>query len=140
MRLIFVQVLFLTLLNVIAQTNDEARPNYILRSIYFSGGSHNMDSLQRSTLYQFIDSMPNINLYQISIHSHTDDIGGAAYNSWLSKMRSASVIGELLFKQINPNSIVIKDFGEFNPVYDNKTSLGRRRNRRVDIIFWPLVL
>jgi outer membrane protein OmpA-like peptidoglycan-associated protein len=140
MRLI-TGLLFLLTLNVaMAQTDIETHPNYLFRSVYFSGGSHYVDSLQRAELYQFIDSIPNIELYQFSIHSHTDDIGGAEYNAWLSQMRSEAVINELLNKKINPNTIVIRDFGMFNPVYDNNSPMGRRRNRRVDIIFWPLVL
>jgi outer membrane protein OmpA-like peptidoglycan-associated protein len=139
MRAILVQVLLLFFIQVEAQTTSENQPNYLLRSVYFRGGSHYVDSLQRANLIHFIDSIPNIQQYQLSIHSHTDDIGGAAYNAWLSKMRSESVIDELLDLEINPNSIVIKDFGQFNPVYDNDTPLGRRLNRRVDIIFWPMV-
>lgn len=118
---------------------QESHPEYLLRSVYFGGGSYYVDSLQRAELYHFIDSIPDIGLYDISIHSHTDNIGGAQYNAWLSQMRSESVIQELLDKNIDPNSIVIKDFGQYNPIFDNSTYLGRRRNRRVDIIFWPIV-
>lgn len=140
MRLIGCSILLLTILHASAQTDDNSRPDYLLRSIYFGGGSHYVDSLQRAKLFQFIDSIPNIELYELSIHSHTDNIGGAAYNAWLSQMRSESVLDELINKQIDPNSIVIKDFGQFNPVFDNSTPMGRQKNRRVDIIFWPLVL
>ena len=140
MRLLFGQIFLIISMGLHAQESPENRPDYIIRSVYFGGGSHFVDSLQRAELYQFIDSIPNIELYQLSIHSHTDNIGGAAYNAWLSQMRSESVISELLEMKIDPNSIVIRDFGQFNPVYDNNTAVGRMRNRRVDIIFWPLVL
>ena len=43
---------------------------------------------------------------------------------------------ELENKGIKKESIEIKDFGLFNPTYDNSTNYGRRMNRRVDIIFW----
>lgn len=129
----------LVLVGVFVFGQTQKQPQYILRSVYFGGGSHYVDSLQRMALYQFLDSIPNRTFYQISIHSHTDNIGGAAYNAWLSQMRSESVIAELLFKEIDPNSISIRDFGQFNPVFDNSTPVGRARNRRVDIIFWPLV-
>lgn len=115
------------------------KPEYILRSIYFGGGSYAVDSLQRADLRHFMDSVPDIHLYDISIHSHTDNIGGAAYNKWLSQMRSNAVIDELIQLRIDPKSIVIKDFGQINPLYDNSTYEGRRLNRRVDIVFWPIV-
>lgn len=137
MRLILAIVLLGSLVCTYGQ-NDE-HPEYLIKSIYFGGGSFYVDSLQREELYQFLDSIPDLHFYDISIHSHTDNIGGAAYNKWLSEMRSESVIEELLNKNLDPNSIVIKDFGQFNPVFDNSTYMGRLRNRRVDIVFWPLV-
>jgi OOP family OmpA-OmpF porin len=115
-------------------------PNYLLRSIYFGGGSYYIDSLQTEQLYQFIDSIPDIRRYIISIHSHTDNIGGAAYNQWLSQMRSQSAIETLVEKEIRREDITVKDFGPFNPVFDNSTPEGRMKNRRVDIIFWPITL
>jgi flagellar motor protein MotB len=33
--------------------------------------------------------------------------------------------------------ITIQDFGQFNPLFDNSTWEGRRKNRRVDVIVWP---
>lgn len=131
--------IFLLSLLLAAEAQSDEHPEYLIRSIYFGGGSFNVDSLQRHELYEFLDSIPDIHQYDISIHSHTDNIGGAAYNKWLSEMRSEAVIQELLNKSLDPNSIVIKDFGQFNPVYDNSTYVGRLRNRRVDIVFWPLV-
>ncbi len=137
MRSILAIFLFGSLIGLHAQ--NEQQPEYLMRSIYFGGGSFYVDSLQRAELYQFLDSIPDLHRYDISIHSHTDNIGGANYNKWLSQMRSEAVIDELLNKNLDPNSIVIKDFGQFNPVFDNATYVGRLRNRRVDIVFWPLV-
>lgn len=137
MRVIGSLCLVFSLLGALAQ--NEEHPEYLIRSIYFGGGRYGVDSVQRAELYHFLDSIPDLGLYDISIHSHTDNIGGAEYNAWLSQMRSESVIQELLDKNVDPNSIVIKDFGQYNPIFDNSTYLGRRRNRRVDIIFWPIV-
>lgn len=120
--------------------SQEQSQGYILKSIYFGGGSYYVDDYQLEDLYHLIDSIPDIRNYTITIHSHTDNIGGAEYNEWLSNMRSESVIAELLGIEFKANQIEIKDFGQFNPVYDNSTWEGRLKNRRVDIIFWPLVL
>jgi len=135
---IAISVLLLSFATLSSAQNEE-HPEYLIRSIYFGGGSYSIDSLQLADLQHFIDSIPDVNFYSISIHSHTDNIGGARYNEWLSGMRGGSVIHELVIKEISPNNIVIKDFGQFNPVYDNSTFIGRIRNRRVDIIFWPMV-
>mgnify|MGYP003740816803 FL=1 len=88
-------------------------------------------------MQQFLDSIPNIHNYVITVHSHTDNVGGKEYNEWLSQMRSESVVEELLTNEkVKEEFIEIKDFGLFNPIYDNSTWEGRRKNRRVDIILW----
>jgi len=119
-----------------AQDEPEA---YILKSIYFGGGSYYVDEYQFDELKQLVDSVKDIRDYTITIHSHTDNIGGAAYNEWLSEMRGNAVIQKLLNLDFQSNQIEKRDFGQFNPVYDNNTWEGRRKNRRVDIIFWPVV-
>ena len=120
--------------------SQEQPEAYILKSIYFGGGSHYIDDYQFHDLKHLVDSIPGIKDYTITVHSHTDDIGGAAYNEWLSQMRSESAIEKLLMLDFDSNQIEIKDFGQFNPVFDNNTWEGRLRNRRVDIIFWPVVM
>ena len=126
-------------LGFFSNAQNENHPEYLIKSIYFGGGSHSIDSTQLQDLYHFIDSIPDVQFYSISIHSHTDNIGGIQYNEWLSEMRGGAVIYQLVFKELSPENIVIKDFGQFNPVYNNATFQGRIRNRRVDIIFWPMV-
>lgn len=117
----------------------QRKDTVIIKSIYFGGGSYDIDSEQILELYQLIESIPNLDDYQISITSHTDNIGGQRYNAWLSEMRSEAVIELLIFKKIPPDKIFKKDFGQNNPLYDNNTLNGRMLNRRVDIIFSPLL-
>lgn len=113
---------------------------YLIKSIYFGGGSYFVDDRQFLELKDLIDSIPEIRDYTITIHSHTDNIGGAAYNEWLSEMRSKSAMQKLLLLDFESSQMEVRDFGQFNPVYDNNTLEGRFKNRRVDIIFWPLVM
>ena len=120
----------------LAQGQQFGEPSFV-RSIYFGGGSFYVDYEQMEKLQVFLDSVPNLHNYIITVHSHTDNIGGAEYNEWLSEMRSESVIEVLIENdKIIRDAIEIKDFGLFNPVYDNSTWYGRRMNRRVDIILW----
>ncbi len=134
---IFVLLISLTLLfPQVGKTQDFGEPSHV-QSIYFGGGSFYVSKRQSEQLQHFLDSIPNIHNFVITVHSHTDNIGGKEYNEWLSEMRSESVIDELLLnKKVKKEVIEIKDFGLFNPIYDNSTWEGRRKNRRVDIIFW----
>jgi len=118
-----------------AQQHDEIR-----KSIYFGGGSYDIDEFQIDELYHWLDSVPNLlEKYDIQLISHTDPIGGKAYNEWLSKMRSESVQQLLLQKEIPERKISIKDWGLENPVYQNDNYSGMRMNRRVDVILYPIV-
>ena len=122
-----------------AQIEKELEDYYIF-SIYFGGGSYYITPEQAQELNLWLDGIPDIEQHAISIHSHTDDIGGKEYNAWLSKMRSESALRKLLQKGLPNDIISIEDFGELNPVYDNSTWEGKLKNRRVDIIIRPLPL
>lgn len=112
----------------------------LIKSIYFGGGSYYIDGVQVHDIKEFIQSIPNIEKYQISISSYTDNVGGVEYNKWLSQQRSQSVRRELIRLNIENERILQEDNGQFNNLYDNNTHRGRMANRRVDIILTPLFL
>ncbi|WP_341226081.1 OmpA family protein [uncultured Arcticibacterium sp.] len=113
-------------------------PKEILRSIYFGGGSWYIDAEQKQSLEELIQSIPNLEYYEIKITSHTDNIGGREFNEYLSRMRSSSVIQQLIDFKVPQEIIRYKDFASDAPVFDNTTNEGRMRNRRVDILFTPI--
>ena len=120
---------------------ETERPPYYIFSIYFGGGNYYITEHQKQGLAKFLDEIPDIDQHEISVHGHTDDIGGREYNQWLSEMRCQSAITELLKNfLIREEQISIEEFGELNPVYDNSTWEGKLRNRRVDVIIRPVIL
>lgn len=123
----------------ISQNRKDPDPYYIF-SIYFGGGSYYIDPGQVEELYKWLDGIPGIEDHEISIHGHTDDIGSREYNQMLSQMRTDAALQRLLQKGLPKDQIFIRDFGELNPIYDNSTWEGRRKNRRVDIIIRPLII
>jgi outer membrane protein OmpA-like peptidoglycan-associated protein len=129
--------LFLSL-PLISQNSEE--PDHYIFSIYFGGGRYHIDGQQSDKLFTWLDGISELDMYQISVHSHTDDIGSKEYNAFLSYMRSQAALQQLIGYGIPSELISIEDFGEFNPVYDNNTWEGRLKNRRVDIIIRPLPL
>lgn len=128
------------LLSVASQVSAQDAPELkmIQTSIFFGGGSWYVDEEQAGELHQLIDTIPDINQYQISLYSHTDNIGGRQFNEWLSQMRSYSVLEKLVEKNIPPEYIQIKDFGQDNPWFSNSDWEGRILNRRVDVVFSPI--
>lgn len=136
MRISFAIVSVLgTLVCAAQQVHDEIR-----MSIYFGGGSYDIEGYQAEELYQWLDSVPNLlEKYDIQIISHTDPIGGKQYNEWLSRMRSEAVQQLLLNRDIPEHKISIKNWGLENPVYSNDSWSGMQMNRRVDVILYPIV-
>jgi outer membrane protein OmpA-like peptidoglycan-associated protein len=132
-KLIWVLVLFSTAVS--AQQEQEIR-----MSIYFGGGDYHVDTVQATGLHHWLDSIPDLEKYEVHLISHTDPIGGREYNEWLSQMRSETVRRLVLQKQIPEHRISIKDWGLDNAVYTNRTRNGMRMNRRVDVILFPIVL
>ncbi|MEM7107393.1 MAG: OmpA family protein [Bacteroidota bacterium] len=119
--------------------SGQSQDSLLLKSVYFGGGSYYVDQWQIRELYDFIDEVPSLQDYEIILFSHTDNIGSKEYNQWLSQMRSEAVKQELINKGIDSELIEIRDFGLKNPLYTNYSWQGRRMNRRVDVILWPVV-
>ncbi|HEY9044482.1 MAG TPA: OmpA family protein [Ohtaekwangia sp.] len=132
-------IIILLLLPLYLQAQDQPRDE-IRKSIFFGGGSYDIDEWQAAELYDWLDSIPDLlEKYDIHLISHTDPIGGRQFNEWLSKMRSGSVQNLLLQKEIPEHKITIKDWGFENPVYSNQTYSGMQMNRRVDVILYPII-
>lgn len=127
------------LLLVITPFGVNAQKEEIRMSIYFGGGSYDIDSMQTQELFHWLDSISNFDKYEIHLISHTDPIGGKQYNEWLSQMRSESVKQLILQKDIPEHKISVKDWGLDNAVYSNRSRQGMRMNRRVDVILYPIV-
>ncbi len=134
-RIALILVFYCTAITACAQQQDEIR-----KSIFFGGGSYEIDEFQGIELYQWLDSVPDLlEKYSIQLISHTDPIGGKEFNEWLSKMRSEAVQYLLIQKEIPQHKISVKDWGLENAVYRNDNYKGMRMNRRVDVILYPVV-
>jgi len=117
---------------------DSDKP-YLIKSIFFGGGSYYIDEEQRDEIYEFLNGVLLEN-YEIHIHSHTDNIGSREFNERLSRYRSGASYEMLEEGGYLMDNIFIKDHGFDNPEFDNLTWEGRAKNRRVDIVLWPLPL
>jgi OOP family OmpA-OmpF porin len=96
------------------------------RANLMPGGLRTVDKLA-----DFLQKHPDRN---VLIEGHTDSVGTAEYNMLLSERRADSVRKALMDRGINAERIMTKGYGESYPVASNKTSAGRQRNRRVEIV------
>ena len=71
----------------------------------------------------------------VIIAGHTDSSGSSAYNDTLSVKRARAVQDFLIVRhQIENERLIVRGFGESDPIADNRTSEGRALNRRVEFI------
>jgi len=106
----------------------------IIGDVLFQLGQAELNPDAMSTidrLASFLTNNPNRN---IIIEGHTDSSGPEALNLDLSKRRAVSVQFALMERDISANRITSTGYGELYPIADNKTKMGRKRNRRVEII------
>lgn len=75
--------------------------------------------------------------YTIMVEGHAADLGRPEGQMTLSIQRTQTVIKELVKEGIPESLFSYKGYGATMPVADNKTSEGRAKNRRVDIIARP---
>jgi outer membrane protein OmpA-like peptidoglycan-associated protein len=60
-------------------------------------------------------------------------VGRRSYNLDLSRNRARSVVEYLVSKGVAAERISYQGFGPDQPIADNKSPLGRAKNRRVEI-------
>lgn len=112
---------------------DAKKITYIGSKIFFE---NNSDKLKVASLNQ-LDELAKI-LYRyeganLIIEGHTDSNGSDEFNKNLSQKRTESVRNYLIGKGVSDARLTGVGLGESKPVADNKTSLGRAKNRRVEL-------
>lgn len=77
-----------------------------------------------------LEKYPGSNLL---IVGHTDQLGGMAYNQWLSERRATAAATYLITQGVSGARIATRGMGEAEPVALNETEAGRAQNRRVEV-------
>jgi len=73
----------------------------------------------------------------IRVEGNTDSVGDDDWNQVLSEKRADAIVQYLVSKGIDAARIVAKGNGASRPLVSNRTTEGRARNRRTDILFIP---
>lgn len=111
-------------------------------NMLFKSGSYEINSRAMETLSKIAKIIKDYNDYDVLVEGNTDDVPISRTNirnNWdLSTLRASSVV-QVLQKDfdINPARLTAAGRGEYNPIADNTSELGRQRNRRTEIIITP---
>ncbi len=101
--------------------------------LQFSGGEAELPSGGLESLVHIADFLKlHVNL-QVLLIGHTDSAGREETNLALSKKRAEAVKTALVNMEIEDARIVTEGAGEAQPVANNQSFEGRRKNRRVEV-------
>ncbi len=106
---------------------------YTFNNVYFKFNKHVLRPASFKELNKLFKQMKDNPKMTIEIAGHTDNIGDDKHNMQLSQQRVNSVKNYLVKKGIPKHKLIAKGYGETNPVTSNKTEIGRKRNRRVEV-------
>lgn len=108
---------------------DDALKN---RIIEFESGSAVLAVSGTQILDEMALALNKVGGKKVRIIGHTDSSGDAAKNLILSKERAIAVKNYLVTKRIAEDRLSIEGLGANEPVADNSTADGRKKNRRIE--------
>ncbi|MDA3781492.1 MAG: OmpA family protein, partial [Bacteroidales bacterium] len=105
----------------------------VLRNVFFTINSYELDNRSIAELNKVIVFMENNPGLVVEISGHTDNIGEKDYNTTLSMERAKSVCNYLINNDIDNGRLRFKGYGENEPINTNDTAEGRAQNRRTEL-------
>ncbi|MFA9214680.1 MAG: thrombospondin type 3 repeat-containing protein [Candidatus Methylacidiphilales bacterium] len=103
-----------------------------LQGVQFETGKSVLKPNSFAILNNVVKVMIENPTYKLYILGHTDNVGDAAKNLKLSQERAAAVEKFLESKGVNTLRVRSEGFGDTKPAYDNATTEGKTKNRRVE--------
>lgn len=111
-------------------------------NMLYKSGSYEVSDRAMETLGKIAKIIKDYKDYDVLVEGNTDDVPISRTNirnNWdLSALRASSVVQVLQNRfGIDPSRLTAGGRGEYNPIADNSSDLGRQRNRRTEIIITP---
>ncbi|WP_435412344.1 OmpA family protein [Psychroserpens mesophilus] len=105
--------------------------------VYFDTNKDNINTASQETLNKLANVFVEFPDTNILVVGHTDNVGTEDYNMTLSKNRAYAVTNYLIGKGLQSGRFTTNWFGESQPMFDNTTTEGRAKNRRVNVAILP---
>lgn len=111
-------------------------------NMLFKSGSYEVSDRAMETLSKIAKILKDYKDFEVLVEGNTDNVPISKTNirnNWdLSALRASSIVQVLQTKfGINPQRLSAAGRGEFNPITDNDSEVGKQRNRRTEIIITP---
>ena len=111
-------------------------------NMLYKSGSYEIGERAGETLSKIAKIITDYKEYDVLVEGNTDNVPISQKNirnNWdLSTLRASSVVQALQNDYgVDPKRLTAAGRGEYNPIADNNTAVGRQRNRRTQIIITP---
>ena len=111
-------------------------------NMLFKSGSYEISDRAMETLSKIAKIIKDYKSYDVLVEGNTDNVPISRTNirnNWdLSCLRASSVVQVLQNDfGVDPSRLTAGGRGEYNPLTDNDTEVGRQRSRRTEIIITP---
>ena len=101
--------------------------------IQFGKDSTELTGINDELIAQYLEYLKDYPEAIVIVAGHSDSWGEADYNLSISKIRAQSVADYLLQQGVTESQIMVRAYGEDQPIASNDTSGGRELNRRVEV-------
>ena len=122
-------------LNQVLETKDTSRGLVVsMPDVLFDSGQYTLKPAARERLARISGIVLAYPDLRLEIEGHTDSIGSDDFNQSLSEKRAAVVRDYLVDAGVPISSVIARGFGKTRPIADNSSTVGRKLNRRVEMI------
>ncbi len=112
----------------------EKGKSFVINNINYNTNSAEIAEESKIILKSFADYLLENPKIIIEIQGHTDNVGNPKDNDALSSNRAYSVKQFLEECKVSGKRITAKGYGASKPIADNKTEIGKAKNRRTEFL------
>lgn len=110
----------------------EVGESVTLENVFFQTGKATLLEVSIVELDKIVEMMQKNPTIRIQLGGHTDNVGKEEANQKLSEQRAKAVYDYLVRQGVKADRLSYKGYGQSQPVADNNTPEGRRKNRRTE--------
>jgi outer membrane protein OmpA-like peptidoglycan-associated protein/Mg-chelatase subunit ChlD len=112
----------------------EIDKKFVLENILFDFNQATLNPLYTDEIKTMLAMLNKYQSIHIEIRGHTDMVGSDEYNLSLSAARAKTIKKYLVDHGVDGARITTRGMGKSQPIAPNDTELGRRLNRRTEVI------